>query len=662
MKNKYAGVTLDWYDDKGATLKTRFPTVESLPEIIKEADIRPMERLANEDFALVAIDEGNILRKFACHDPGTTAMSVIYFMEHGDKLPDGAQKMAAANLVEACLSFYLAPPDGLMKAAGVERLLAGHTPGLVDKAKALGQGFLSSPVAQSGMIGGGLGAGVGGIAGAVNAEEGSRLRGAGKGALTGGVAGGALGTLYGGAARLGETIGRRSGVGMAVDQPVFGPELKQRLRERIIKMEEADPTTAKLRKAFSIGTGVLGGATGGAIAASEPGEKSAGVTISPRLTASRASKMLGIGGGGALGAAGGALTAEPGDRGDAALIGGLLGAGAGYGGGALARRMLNPGAEAKLMALTKGMPRMSDLEARGVLSGPATRYLEQASRPIENRMQMASALGGGLAGAGAGAGTGAGLSALSKESSQMIDITGKRPTPKVKVASSSSPNDYAVVLPDGSRHYPIHTWDLVKKAEVYFQEEKGRMQPEIRRQYAVKLAARAASMGFPLDPEIFDAGSTRWASKGHLQAAVEMRKVACQPGEARDFLDELFEKRASLEPAVYAEVLRRFDVQQGLDRGWDQVVLDPWASTFGMNKTAEVVWEDGNDRVTSDQLVSLAQNHLKRLRQILTEGMCKEFLKDPVGIFESMPLPQKRIISRLASDHPENSEITQAVV
>ena len=445
MTNKYAGVTLDWYDDQGATLKTKFPTAQSLPDIIKEADIRPMEKLANEDFALVAIDEGNVLRKFACHDPGTTAMSVIYFMEHGDKLPEGAQKMAAANLVDACHQFGLKAPAIMEKMA-----------------------LNVAPVIRSMAPAAGVGAVTGGAVGAIQAKPGSRMKGALRGAALGAGAGAAL-----------------------------------------------------------------HGAVGAGTHALHPGT---------------------------TGALGGAA------------------------------------------ALTTG-----------------------------------------------------------KEAS-VIDITGQRPTPKMKVASSNNPDNYAVVLPDGSRYYPIHTWDLVKQAEVYFQEEKGRMQPEVRRQYATKLAAKATAMGYPLDAEIFEAGAESWAPAGHLKAAVEMRKIACRPGEDREFLDELFEKRATVEPGVYAEVLRRFDVVHGFDKGWDHLILDPWASTFGMNKTADVVWEEGNDRVTNDQLVSLAQNHLKRLRQILTDCMCKEFLKDPVGIFESMPLPQKKIIARLAADHPDQSEVTQAAV
>lgn len=495
MKNKYAGVTLDWYDDKGATLKTKFPTVDQLPDIIKEANVRPSERLNNEDFALVAIDEGNVLRKFACHDPGTTAMSVIYFMEHGDKLPDGAQKMAAANLVGACERFGLRPPSALEKIAGATEALMRipqQASSGSSRLKDLASKILSNRVAQNALVGAGGGAATGGVIGGTQAEKGQGLHDTLKGMGVGALAGGGLGALYGGSSRFG----------------------------------------------WNLGSGGLSG---------EP----------------RVAKGL------RLGSAG---------------LGGLMG------------------------------------------------------------------------------GTVGGILAPKDKEAAVIDITGQRPSPKMKVASSDNPDDYAVVMPDGRRFYPIHTWDLVKKAEDYFHDKKNRMQPEIRRQYAVKLAAKAEAMGYPIDPEILDAGATEWAPKGHLKAAVEMRKIACQPGPDRQFLDELFEKRAELDPGTYAEVLRRFDVKRGLDHGWDHVILDPWASTYGMNKQADVVWEDGNDRVTNDQLVSLAQNHLPKLRQILTEGMCKEFLKDPVGIFESMPLPQKKIISRLASDHPEYSEITQAVV
>lgn len=570
MKNKYAGVTLDWYDDKGATLKDKFPTLESLPGVIKTASVLPAEKLNNEDFALIALDEGRTMRKFACHNAGTTAMSVIYFMEHGDKLPDGAQKVAAANLVRSCVRFNMRPPSALVKTAGMNQLI------------------------RNALLGGGIGGGLGAAGGALRAEEGERGRGALIGGGVGGLAGAGLGALGGHMVNRGLDDVVNTAKRQASTYGEGAPDFMEGF------MEEAGPALDAIR---TYGTPMAAGAGG----------------------------MVG-GGAGVLGSA---LADRPKTASQKKVAVDTIAGGKADG---------KPSSDFSSKQMEMGRKvEMEHTDNPQLASEIARDHLEEFGDYYTRLDKMEA-------------------QAKQEKRANVVDITGKSPAPKVKVAKASGPADYAVIL-NGKGYYPINTWDLVKKAEVYYQEEKGRMQPEVRRQYATKLASKAASMGYPLDPDIQEAGSSSWASKGHLQAAVEMRKIACQPGsEDRQFLDELFEKRASLEPGTYAEVLRRFDVQHGLDKGWDHVILDPWASTFGLNKTADVVWEDGADRVTNDQLVNLAQNHLKRLRGVLTEGMCKEFLKDPVGIFESMPLPQKRLISRLASDHPEYSEITQAEV
>jgi hypothetical protein len=255
---------------------------------------------------------------------------------------------------------------------------------------------------------------------------------------------------------------------------------------------------------------------------------------------------------------------------------------------------------------------------------------------------------GSLAG-GAAAGFG-GKKKGEEKVANIIDITGRLPQPMDKRAQPESDDDFAVVMPDGSRHYPINTWDLMKTASDYFEENRLRMQPEIRRQFATKLAARGSLTGYPVSEEVRELGSPTYASSGHVKAAVEMRKVACAPGEMREFLDELFEKKASLEPEVFAQVLQRFDVDSGLDKGWDQVVIDPWASTFGIDKTANVVWEQGAERVTDAELENLARNHSVVLHSQYEDDFVREFQKNPITIFNSMPDPQKRQLARMAND------------
>jgi hypothetical protein len=353
---KYAGAILDFYDDEGATLKSQFPTIESLPEMIKSANVRPREELPNDAFALIMLDEGAVFRKYACESPGTTAMSVVYFMEHGDKLTKEAKEIAATKLVGACLRFDIMPPAAMAKVA----------------------------------------------------------------------------------------------------------------------------TMAKV--------------------------------------------------------------------------------------------------------------------------------------------------------------------------ASVVDVTGRLPQPKVVSSRPTDESDYAVKLADGSLHYPIDSWDRIKTAEAYFHEERRAMEPEIRRQFAVKLAAKAVSVGYPVDDSVVILGSTSYMEEGDLRDAVEMRKTAFQLGEEQhQFLDDLFEKRASLHPEVYAECLRQFDVMHGMDRGWDHAILNPWESTFGV-KTASIVWEEGAERVTEEELINLARNDPGSLKRQFSSDFLDEFQRDPVAIFNSMPAPQKKLIARMAVD------------
>lgn len=112
---------IDFYDDPtGDILRRVVPRQEALPDFIKTAErLTPQEmsKLPDDVFALVALDRGAKMRKFACADKGNTALSVIYFMENRDKLPAEAQKVAAQNLVKSCQWYDLEPPDTLQKIA-----------------------------------------------------------------------------------------------------------------------------------------------------------------------------------------------------------------------------------------------------------------------------------------------------------------------------------------------------------------------------------------------------------------------------------------------------------------------------------------------------------------------------------------------------------------
>jgi hypothetical protein len=118
---KLSGLVLDIYDDSsGEVLRSIFPQEAGVPDLIKEAHyITPEERDALPDhvFSLVLHNDGTCLRKYACTDPGNTALSVEYFLKTAHKLPTEAQKVAAENLATACGWYGIEPPEQLQKIA-----------------------------------------------------------------------------------------------------------------------------------------------------------------------------------------------------------------------------------------------------------------------------------------------------------------------------------------------------------------------------------------------------------------------------------------------------------------------------------------------------------------------------------------------------------------
>jgi hypothetical protein len=494
---KLAGVTLDYYDDQGETLKAIFPTPDALPDMIKSANVRPKEKLANEAFALIMLDQGHVFRKYACADPGTTAMSTIYFMEHGDKLPEEAQKTAAANLVAACLQHNIMPPAEMTKVA--DMIPGGKADEMTDS-----------------------------------------------------------------------------------DFPKKQMEMGQK-----VEMEHTDDP----KKAREISRDHL-------------------EEFSDYYT--RLHKM----------------EQEGGKAKEAALPSRLR---------RLANRVGSPAqirSELKMEGLPDSVVSRITAHKYGKGVGKALRTSGERAGDFQFAMGKRYRL----------------LGRKQEKLASVVDVTGKKPAPRVVHTRPTDENLYAVKLADGSLHYPIDTWDRIKTAEAYFQDERIRMDPEVRRQYAVKLARQSYFMGYPLDRDIVELGALSYHNDGHLKHASEMRKAVFPSGShEHEFLDEIFEKRAEIQPEVYAECLKRFDMMNGLDQGWDHVILDPWASTFGV-KTAAVAWEDGADRVTEEELINLARNNSGHLEGQFTEYFTLEFIKDPITLFNSMPDPQKRILARMASD------------
>lgn len=118
--NKFAGLVIDPYDDVDGSMIRSMTNEHDIPDFIKSAERLDPDRsasLPDDNYALVLLDQGAKLRKYATIDKGNTALSVMYLLKQSHYLPEVAIKTAAINLVEACERFGLEIPEQLKTAA-----------------------------------------------------------------------------------------------------------------------------------------------------------------------------------------------------------------------------------------------------------------------------------------------------------------------------------------------------------------------------------------------------------------------------------------------------------------------------------------------------------------------------------------------------------------
>ncbi len=118
--NKFAGLIIDPYDDVDGTLIRSMLGEKDIPEFVKTAervDADQSARIPDDNYALVLLDHGSKMRKYATIDKGNTALSVLYLLKQAHYLPANAVKVAAQNLIEACERYGLDVPEQLKLAA-----------------------------------------------------------------------------------------------------------------------------------------------------------------------------------------------------------------------------------------------------------------------------------------------------------------------------------------------------------------------------------------------------------------------------------------------------------------------------------------------------------------------------------------------------------------
>lgn len=236
-----------------------------------------------------------------------------------------------------------------------------------------------------------------------------------------------------------------------------------------------------------------------------------------------------------------------------------------------------------------------------------------------------------------------------KLASRYVDVTGQAPL----VKRAHVEGKRFCLVKEGAGRFPIDSYGQVLDANRWFEENHKALHPDERREYCTKLAARASELGISVTDNVLKYAGTKYAAQDDVRASVATRMQFWSDGDPeKSLLDGLMGKYASVEPEVFCEALKQFDQATGLDLLWDTQVVDPIASTFGIEKRAEWSWSDGPDVLKEDVLRNGVNDSGKihQIRARFGEELAKEIAEKPIVVFSSLPTDTKRIICHIVQD------------
>lgn len=228
------------------------------------------------------------------------------------------------------------------------------------------------------------------------------------------------------------------------------------------------------------------------------------------------------------------------------------------------------------------------------------------------------------------------------------DLTDHRPVKKVAAVEHTR-----FAMPS-QRRYPIDSYGDVKTASEYFDLHMEEFKREDRREYAFYLAQRLEELAMPLTENVAKYAGSDYGPNIDIELLARVRNY--EGLDHADAYSVLIEKKASIPAPVMLEMIHELDVISGAAEKYDAPLgfRDPFQAVYGKTAGVEPAksfgWNLGNDYVNDMMLTDLATRRYAALDHAFGKEMRLSFQKDPIGVFQSMPDPQKIVIARLASD------------
>lgn len=200
---------------------------------------------------------------------------------------------------------------------------------------------------------------------------------------------------------------------------------------------------------------------------------------------------------------------------------------------------------------------------------------------------------------------------------------------------------YARQLGDGRtlKMFPVQDAEACRRSVENFRKVAFEMPARRRYEAAMTILPHLAAHGIQ---DEFVEKTAELSPNPAFSAHMAVRREMVQDPESLKTLASIEKLAGALRGPLVAQALEEFDVRAGISHLWDTRVRNPWDSCFTV-KTASV--KVGEREVTKADITKLLDSG--KLATMFKESTIKEFRKDPLVVFESLPGPTKETLCRM---------------
>ena len=188
--------------------------------------------------------------------------------------------------------------------------------------------------------------------------------------------------------------------------------------------------------------------------------------------------------------------------------------------------------------------------------------------------------------------------------------------------------------------FPIDTLEMTRESAAEFKKVAYQLPPADRYAAATALAARLEELESP-DRELTEKYASLVPNPAFMTHIAARQEHLLDP-VSKKTLDDLSKIAGALPGTKLAEALETFDRKSGLAQLWDIQIRNPWDTCYTY-KTASV--KVGEKVITKTALMGLIDSG--KLKPFFKTSMIEAMKKQPLEIFESLPVPTKETIANL---------------